>query len=75
MTAKETENFLKNGFSEYSFEYNGKSGTCPIYTSNGLVVYYNDREIPFENYSELMDIPFLDGKSLNEVADSVVWYG
>lgn len=75
MTATETKAFLEDGFSEYAFKYHGKNGTCPIYTSDGLIVFYNDKEFPFKNYDELMDIPFLDGKSLNEVAEDVIWYG
>ncbi len=75
MTAKETKDFLEDGFSEYAFEYKGKSGTCPIYTSEGTIAFYDNKEFPFKDYDELMDIPFLDGKSLNEAAEDVIWYG
>ena len=75
MTAKELRSVFEDGFSDYEFSYKGRRGSVCPNTIAGLTAGYDGSEIQFNSFDELMDAPFLAGKSMNEVAEDIVLYG
>ena len=59
------------------FEYNGKDGSVdPFYLldtkSHEYSLFYNGEEKTVYNMDDVMNTPFIDGHTLNEVADQLV---
>lgn len=74
MTAIQLRDYFNNGELDYEFGYNGKFGSICLCYAPKVYVIYDGNE--FEtNLNELMNAPFLDGKSLAEVAEEVELYG
>ena len=74
MTAAELWDYFNNGELDYEFGYGSKSGTiCFCYLPKVYVIYDGNE---FEtDLNSLMNAPFLDGKSLTEVAEEIELYG
>lgn len=78
MTAEELKNELSLGYTDYGFIYNNKRGAiCPFNRANGFWagVVYDEQTFEFRSIDELMNSPFLNGKSLSEVAAEIEFYG
>lgn len=60
----------------FGFEYNGKDGNVDPYYSDKLktdsfLLYYDGTEQTVYNLDDVMNTPFIEGKTLNEVADQI----
>ena len=78
MTATELEKELSLGYTDYGFLYKGKRGAiCPFNQADGfyVAVVYDGKTFEFHSLEELMQNPFVEGKSLMEVAEEVEFYG
>ena len=78
MTATELKNELAIGFTDYQFSINGKHGTiCPFNRNENFfaVINYDGTCEEYHHIDDLMTAPFLDGKSLSEVAEEIDLYG
>ena len=79
MMATELKRELATAFTDYEFSFNGKHGSiCPFNTSEGKFfagITYDDFQTECDDINELMNLKFLDGKSLNEVAEEIELYG
>ena len=79
MTASELRDELSQGRTDYEFVFRGKRGSiCPFNYPNGQFsadVGYDSVFNTYHTLNELMNAPFLDGKSLTEVAEEIELYG
>lgn len=79
MTVLELRDELSQGRTDYEFVYRDKRGSiCPFNHPNGLFsadVSYGGVFNTYYTLDELMSAPFLDGKSLAEVAKEIEFYG
>ncbi len=74
MTEKEVWDFINNGELDFEFEFDRKSGTICLCYLPKVYILYNGKE--FETTFEgLMDLKFLNGKSLRDVATEIEFYG
>lgn len=60
----------------FGFEYNGKDGNVDPYCirktqKNEFLLYFNGEEQTVYNIDDVMNTPFIDGKTLTEVADEI----
>lgn len=59
----------------FGFEYNGKSGNVdPMYTpetGNRFLLWYDGDEKVVDSIDAVMDTPFFDGHTLNEISDEI----
>ena len=74
MTAKELWQYLNNGELDFEFEFKGKSGTICLCHLPAVYVIYDGFELT-TSLKALMNEPFLDGKSLSQVALEIEFYG
>ena len=74
MTAQEIFAKLSNHQDDYEFTYKGKTGAVCIFDTE-IIAGYAGSELTFRSLVEMMNAPFLDGKSLNEVAEKIDLYG
>lgn len=74
MTGTEIFNKMADHQDDYEFVYKEKTGAVCIFDDK-VIIGYNGNEIVLNSLQEAMDTPFLDGKSLNEVADEIELYG
>lgn len=77
MKAEDIKKKIAEIASLFGFEYNGKEGNvdpCYIAETNSyeFLLYYDGNEITVYDIDSVMKAPFIDGKSLNEVADSLI---
>ena len=60
----------------FGFIYDGKDGNVDPYyipetNSDEFLLYYNGTEQTVTSIDEVMNTPFINGKSLNEIADKI----
>ncbi len=78
MTADELKKELSLGYTDYGFLYKGKRGAiCPFNKEDGFyaAVVYDGRTFEFRSLEELMNNPFVGGKSLSEIVAGMEFYG
>lgn len=72
MTVAELKEYLAAGYTDYEFEYKGKHGSiCPFNDGTGgflAWVVYGKFTGEYSDIDELMNSPFLNGRTLTEVA-------
>lgn len=75
-----TSDAIKNRISQmctlFGFIYDGKDGNVDPYyipetKSDEFLLYYNGTEQTVTSIDEVMNTPFINGKSLNEIADKI----
>ncbi len=76
MTAKQIKDFVKSGVTLFEFTYNGKDGNIdPYYSretrSDRYLLYYDGFEQEVDSIEEVMTTPFINGQSLNKIADQL----
>jgi len=74
MTEAEIITKLSNHQDDYEFVYRGKRGAICIFNDE-IIAGYAGAELSFQTLDDLMNAPFLDGKSLAEVAEELELYG
>lgn len=60
----------------FGFEYSGKDGNVdPYYLpetgKSEFLLFFDGNEQVVDNIDDVMSTPFIDGKSLNEIADKI----
>ena len=78
MTAKELKRELTLGFTDYEFFFKGKHGSICPFNENGKFyagITYAGQNFEVYSIEELMNAPFLNGKTLTECADEIEIYG
>ena len=75
MTTLETirETILDHG-TLFGFEYHGKAGNIdPHYEGNGTyLLFFDQKETLAHSLEDVFRIPFVEGKTLSEVADQLI---
>lgn len=75
MTANQIKQTIQECATLFEFEYQGKYGNVdPYFHGNNtfsFLLYFNEQEKTVYSIDEVMNTPFIDGKSLNEVAESL----
>ena len=72
MTASNLKSRINELCTDITFKLNGKScGIDPI-THSHFDMWYGDKNYTANSIDEVMDIKFFDGKSLSEIADSLM---
>lgn len=75
MTANQIKQTIQECATLFEFEYQGKYGNVdPYFHENNtfsFLLYFNEQEKTVYSIDEVMNTPFIDGKSLNEVAESL----
>ena len=59
----------------FEFTYNGKDGNIdPCYSpekGNEFLLFYDGKEQTVDSVEKAMSMPFIEGKSLNEIGDKI----
>lgn len=76
MTADKIKDRISEMCTLFGFEYNGKEGNVDPYylpetQSNEFLLFFDGEEQTVYSIDEVMNTPFVDGKTLNEVADEL----
>lgn len=76
MTANEIRNMIAMGAFMISFTYNGKDGNIDPYyipekKSREYLLFFDGEEQTVYDVDSVMNTPFIDGKSLTEIADKL----
>lgn len=76
MKKKEIKDRIKQCVTLFGFEYNGKDGSVdPFYLpetkSHEYSLFYDGNEQTVYNMDDVMNTPFIDGHTLNEIADKL----
>ena len=78
MTKKQIRTLIEQCASIIEFEYDGKYGNIdPCYSRNEgflCLLYFDNYEIMTHSVDEAIKTPFIDGKSLNEIAELLEIY-
>jgi hypothetical protein len=75
MTANQIKDIIKQCATLFEFEYQGLDGNVdPYFHEDGsfsFLLYFDNEERTVYNIDDVMSTPFIKGKSLNEVAESL----
>ena len=78
LTIEEIIDYILNQPQDIIFHYNGKEGYIfPFYVDGKLEAYmrFEDYETPdFNDIDEIMNFKFIEGKSLNEVGEDIIFF-
>ncbi|MEG0897330.1 MAG: hypothetical protein RR867_09440 [Ruthenibacterium sp.] len=75
MTAQKIQTRIAEICTLFGFEYNGKVGNIdPYYLSEGqfeFLLFFDGEEKTVTSIDAVMNEPFFDGKSLNDIAEDI----
>lgn len=76
MNADKIKNRIDEMCTLFGFEYNGKEGNVdPCYSfstkQNNFLLFFDGTEQTVHTIDDVMNTPFIDGKTLAEVADKI----
>ncbi len=76
MTADKIKARIAEMCTLFGFEYNGKDGNVDPYylhktKTKEFLLYFNGEEQTVYNIDDVMNTPFIDGKTLTEVANDI----
>jgi len=77
MTADKIKSRLSDCITLFGFEYNGKEGNVDPYyipesKSQEYLLFFDGQEQTVLDIDSAMQTPFIDGHSLNELADELI---
>lgn len=76
MTANQIRNTIQDCATLFEFEYQGLDGNVdPYFHGDGnfsFLLYFNGEEKTVYNIDDVMNTPFIKGKSLNEIAENLI---
>ena len=71
MKASDLRNWIDSLAQDIDFSYHGKSGSiCPISRTN-IGLCYNGDAVDVQSVDEAMSVPFINGKSLNDLCEQL----
>ncbi len=70
-TKKEMVEYLKGIVCHVLFSYKGKNGCVDPFRRDLYCLCYDGKTTEVHNIDDVMNTPFIDGKSLNEVFDEL----
>lgn len=75
MTAKKIADRIAEMCTLFGFEYNGKDGNVDPYylpsDGDSFLLFFDGEEQTVHSIDEVMNTPFIGGKSLNELYDQI----
>ncbi|WP_204889969.1 hypothetical protein [Pseudoflavonifractor phocaeensis] len=71
MSAKELFDWIDSLAQDIDFEYHGKSGSICPFSRSDISLCYNGEEVTVHSVEAAMREPFLDGHSLEELAEEL----
>lgn len=76
MTAEKIKQRIGEMVTLFGFVYNGKDGKVDPYyipdkKTDAFLLYYDGEEQTVYNLDDVMNTPFIEGKTLNDVADQI----
>lgn len=71
MRAAEIKDYLESLVSHITFTYNDKSCGIDPFRKDNFEMWYGDDTITAKSIDDVMNTPFFNGKSLNEIADKI----
>lgn len=71
MTKKEFKRYIESLVSEIEFTYNGKDGCVDPLNRKSYYLIYDGESIEVHSIEEVMNTPYFDGKSLDEIFDDI----
>lgn len=72
MKASDLRAWIDSLSQDIDFSYNGKSGSiCPINRTD-ISLCYDGNTVDVQSVDDAMGIPFIDGKSLNDLSDQLI---
>lgn len=77
MKVNEIRNRIAEGATLFGFRYKGKTGNVDPYyipedKSSKYLLFFDDSEQTVHDIDSVMNTPFIDGKSLNDVAEQLI---
>lgn len=76
MNAAKIKNRLSEMSTLFAFVYQGKNGNIDPYyslnTGSTFHLYFDGKEDDVSTLDEVMSIPFFNGKSLEQISDSII---
>lgn len=71
MTANDLKNRIDELCAIVSFVYEGKEGHVDPYSHSQYLLWFDGDEMMVNSIDRVMNTPFFDGRTLNEIADKV----
>lgn len=71
MSAKELFDWIDSLSQDIDFEYHGKSGSICPFSRSDISLCYNGEEVTVHSVEAAMREPFIDGRSLEELAEDL----
>ena len=75
MTAAELRRIFEDHDDDYCFYYKGKQGSVCIFSNAFIGLSYNGLTTEVKTLEETMTTPFINGKTLTELADEIILTG
>lgn len=72
MTYQEILNVILDHYDDYEFEYHGKRGAICMFQDE-IIAGYAGSEIHFKNIEAVLAAPFIEGKTLKEIANEFIF--
>ena len=72
MNAQELRDWIDSLTDDIEFQYKGVWGSICPFSRENISVSYGDEERTFNSVDEVMDTPFVDGKSMKDICDEFV---
>lgn len=69
MNAKQLRRLIDDLSQDIDFTYKGADGSICPFSRDNISLCYDGQEVTVGSVDEAMSIPFIHGKSLNEVCD------
>ncbi len=74
MNRDKLDELIRSLTCDIEFGYNGKDGAICPFNAKKISLGYGDYEIDVDSFERAMSEPFIDGKSLNEIAELLEIY-
>lgn len=74
MNCKELKLLIDALAQDFEFQYNGQDGSICPFSRECISMSYGSTEKTFNSVESVMETPFFDGKSLNDVCSDFIFY-
>lgn len=74
MKPKELAELIDSLSCDIEFSYNNKHGAICPFNRNNIALGYDDKECSCSSIDEVMNTPFFDGMTLNQISTELVIY-
>ncbi len=73
MSKNDLQDRIMSMTQDIEFVYNGKQGSVCPFNEFDISVSFDGKEMDYTDINDVMQDPFWDGKSLNQIADELMF--